>query len=208
VGSFIRTPTLRVLLVVAPFALLAACGGGGDAPITPVDATTDTTPQLSKREFVERADAICAEANAAIANLATSGVTDPTLLVVQEREITSGMLGSVRTLGVPSGDEATLSAYFAAVQNQVTILERQQGALQNGDTAAAAAFGAELSAADFEALTAAQEFGFQRCGQEGEVLVPGPTDGTGVPDPVPSDGGTDSGGGDPGGGSSGGISPD
>ena len=212
-----HTSTLAALLVAAPLALLVGCGGGDDAPITAVTTETQTTPVLSKTEYIDQADGICAEANAAIANLTTT--TDQTLLISQEREITEGMLSSLRSLGTPTEDATTLESYLSEVEKQIKILEREQTAAQSGDTASLSTLSTELAAAKSAALTAAQTFGFEQCGQQGEVITPGaPTDTAPAPTPAPTpttppaaDGGgggvtPPSDGGDAGGGS-GGVSP-
>ena len=205
-----RNPLVRLLMLAAPVVAIAACGGGGDdAPITPVEGQTTASATVSKRQFIERGDAICAEANAAIANLSAGGTIDPQALLSQERAITEGLLGSLRSLGTPGQGQAVLNRFYTASNNEVAILERQQTALERGDTTALTTLSTELAAARSEALLAGQEYGFSNCGAEGTTLLPTPTDGvpaptTPTPEPVPDPGGT--GGGN--GGSSGGVSPD
>ncbi|MGI9557546.1 MAG: hypothetical protein ACR2N5_06365 [Solirubrobacterales bacterium] len=208
----LRNPILRLLLLVAPAVIAVGCGGDDDAEITPVEAQTDAVPTITKRELIERGDAICAEANAAIANLSASGTTDPLTLVSQERAITEGMLGSLQSLGTPEQNPGPLNRYYNAVSNEIAILDRQQTALERSDTASFTAFGAELTTARSDALLAAQEYGFLSCGQEGTTITPTtPTDGvpvapeTPAAPPPPTDGGGTGGGG--GGGSSGGVGP-
>lgn len=213
--SLIRRPSVRLLLLVAPIAVVAACGGS-DAPITPVDAqTTDAAATISKREFIERGDAICAEANAAIANLSAGGTSDPQTLLSQERAITEGMLSSLRSLGTPAQTQGVLNRFYTALNQEVAILERQQTALERADGPAFTALGTELSTARSDALVASQEYGFTRCGQAGTTLVAPPTDGVPTPTPTPAptpdpapgnSGGSGTGGGGNGG-SSGGVSP-
>jgi hypothetical protein len=204
---------VRLLLLAAPVAVVAGCGGGSDAPITPVDAQTNAAPTISKRVFIERGDAICAEANAAIANLSAGGTTDAQTLLSQERAITEGMIGSLRSLGTPAQTQGVLNRFYNALNNQVTILERQQTALERDDAPALSTLTIELSTARSDALLAAQEYGFTRCGQAGTTLTPTPTDGVPAPAPAPApapdSGGTGSGGGGGGGGGggSGGVSP-
>ena len=201
---------VRLLALAAPVAVLGACGGGDDAPITPVEGQTTAAPAVSKRQFIERGDAICAEANAAIANLSAGGTTDPQALLAQERAITEGMLGSLRSLGTPEQTQAVLNRFYTASNNEVAILDRQQTAVERGDATALTTLSTELSVARSESLLAGQEYGFTNCGAEGTTLVPTtPTDGVvtpaPTPEPAPDSGGTDGGGG--GGGSSGGVSP-
>lgn len=196
-------------MLAAPIVAIAACGGGDDAPITPVEGQTTASATVSKRQFIERGDAICAEANAAIANLSAGGTIDPLALLSQERAITEGLLGSLRSLGTPGQGQAVLNRFYTASKNEVAILERQQTALERDDTTALTTLSTELATARSEALLAGQEYGFSNCGAEGTTSLPTPTESvpaptTPAPAPVPDPGGT---GGGSSGGSSGGVSP-
>ena len=157
----------HALLAIAASVLLAGCGDDDD-PITAI-STTETTPESSAptEDFAAAADSRCAEANAAIANL-SSETTASSTSVGQQLEITNDLLDGIRSLDPPS--DPALDSYFAAVEEQISILEQQESAAASGDTATVDALAAELDAAQSDALTAATEFGFEECGQEGTTL--------------------------------------
>ena len=234
---------MRLRLTLGSFAaalLLAACGGDDDAPIEPIGETTtgeEADAAVSKGDYLAGADPSCAEANAAIANLANTTGDNIELAASQELQITEGVLTALEGLEEPSDPDGSLEDYLDALAEQVSILEQRQQAAASGDTAAYEALGTELAAAKADAATAAEEFGFEDCGQEGTATtptdtVPGTDAGTGgtavptepapttpapapapAPEPAPAPaptGGTGTGGDTGGGdtgGSSGGVGP-
>lgn len=225
-----------IIALGATVTLIAGCGGGDDAPIEPISQTT-TEEQgepsaLSKSQFIAQADARCAEANVAIAGLATGASAENLeLLATQEQQITAGVLESIQGLGAPSDPSGVLDQYLEALSEQVSINRRRARAAASGDTATYDQLSAELAQAKADARAAAEEYGFESCGQEGSAVAPSgsePDEGTPAPAPAPApepapapapaptppSGGTGSGGGTGGGGtgggdggSSGGVSP-
>ncbi len=85
---------------------LAACGGD-DSPETPI-VVTDQTQQLSKDEFIAQADAICAEANTAIADIADAG--EGITRASDVAELRQGVVTDIRDLGDPIEDSAGASS--------------------------------------------------------------------------------------------------
>ena len=172
------------LLALAASALIAGCGDDDD-PITSI-STSETTPESSapSEDFTAAADSRCAEANAAIANLSTA--TEVSAAAAgQQLEITIDLLEGLQSLDPPS--DPALDSYFAAVDEQVAILEEQEAAAASGDTATVDALATELDAAQSKALSAATEYGFEECGQEGTALPETSDPGEPVPgaEPVP-----------------------
>src|SRR4051812_14675260 len=76
---YFAPPMKRALCVLAGLSLvaLAGCGGGdgGDASATSILSTSTTPSKLSKANFIEQGDAICAEVNSAIDSLSSSTTT-------------------------------------------------------------------------------------------------------------------------------------
>lgn len=160
---------------LAAAAMLVGCGDD-DAPIEPVSSPTtgDEAATLSQDEFITSADARCAEANAALANLSTdeSAATSAT---EQERSITQGLLRGLRSIGEADDPDGSLASYYAALEEQVSVLKQQEQAIATGDTAEADALDTELDAAKTEAASAAEQYGFEDCGQEGTALSDTPS---------------------------------
>ena len=227
--------TSAAAILVLP---IAGCGGD-DSTIQSVSGATSTSSApaaVATDEFITAADARCAEANAAIANLSTDAAASSTA-VQQQLSITKQTLSGLKALGEPEDPDGSLADFYSAMQDQISTLKQQQAALASGDTAASESLGVDLDQAMSDAETAAGEFGLKECGQQGSSLPAGssttttpssgavtPTTTTPVPaapatpatpvtpPPPPATGGTGtgtppSGGGGSGGGSSGGISP-
>jgi hypothetical protein len=173
---------------------IVACGGDDDAPIVPVETTTAPVEALSQEEFIKEADAVCEEANAAIANLTQTTATGGASQQAGEREIVEGELDQIQDLGAPNQDETTLNEFIDAREKLVDNLDKQDLAAQRDDTAALAELEAEESTIRGEALAAADEYGFKQCGEEGEATTDtaaggtaaGSDTGTGVPAPAPA----------------------
>lgn len=159
-------------------ALAAGVGcGDDDDPITPIatnstEATTTTSG--STEDFIAGGDAICAEANAAVANL-DGGASTSSLAAGQELDITQDLLDGLQGLGSPDDPSGALDRYYASLEEQISILGDQEAAATSGDAVAADALGTELEAAKSEALSAAGDFGFEVCGEAGTALPSDPT---------------------------------
>lgn len=184
-----RPTRARVVGVLgATMAVLALAGCGDDeAPIEPVtpDAETSGSSPVATSEFVQSADARCAEANAAIANL-TSGSEDSSLAATQQVEITQELLGGLQSLGSPEDPSGALERYYAALEDVISVLEQQGQAAVSGDSSAQGALSAELETAQEEAATAAEDFGFDECGQTESPLSPDVASTTVAPAPTPT----------------------
>jgi hypothetical protein len=219
---------LALALAVGAALVVAACGGDS-TPETPIvistDASTGTTGSLTKDEFIQEADALCEEANAAIGQFvaAGQGFTEAGEIA----DLRQGLLDDIRDLGAPSEDRQTLDAYLTALETQAEAGKKIDLANQRGSDTAE--FETELDNARTEAETAAAEYGFEECGAQPTATSgsadtgAGSSGGTVTPsapvtpvEPAPSDtggtggdtGGTGDTGGDTGGGTGGGVSPD
>ena len=216
---------------------IAGCGGD-DSTIQSVSTTSTTsTAAVSTEEFITAADARCAEANSAIANLSTDAAATAAT-VEQQLDITEQTLNGLQALGDPEDPDGSLADFYSAMEDQISTLEEQQQALTSGDSATYDSLEVQLEQAQSEAETAGATFGFEECGQQGSSLpsdsttsttpsggtvtptttVPAPATTTPAPAPAPAPapvtpptggtGGTPgTGGSGGGGGNSGGISP-
>jgi hypothetical protein len=161
---------------------VAACGGDDDAPIVPVQTTTEDVTALDQDEFVEEADAICAEAYAAVESVAAEA-SDATSQVSRQRELYESLLDQLDGLGPPPQDEGTFEDFTDALQSVVDALDKQELAAEREDTAAVDELSLEVDAAVSEAQTAADDYGLKDCAQEGEATVTD-TGGTGAEAPA------------------------
>lgn len=170
-----------VVIIVA----IASAGGDDDGGITPVEEVNGGGESAgSKSQFIREADAICAEANAAIASLsAGAAAEDPELLAEQQYEYTRSELEQLQTLTPPEGDRAALNRFYAALREQIDVLYKQQLAIQRADDTALADVSTELPAAQAELRAAAADYGFEECGREGEP----PTDADAATGVAPTD---------------------
>jgi hypothetical protein len=209
-----------VLIVV----VIASAGGDDEpeAPITTVGTTEEQAATLPKQEYIDEADGICGEVNSALASVDSSDATDA---AAEELTLIAGELEQLQSLPPPDSDEAGANDFLRALQAQVDALEDRQTAVEREDESALAGIDATLATAETEAQTAAEEFGFEVCGNpdaadtatgtdtgtdtggvapvEPAPVEPAPVEPAPVEPAPPADGGT----GDGGGGGTGGVSP-
>lgn len=172
---------LRIIVIgaLAAVALLAGCGGDdseSDSGSTEADSEA-TTSAISDQDFISTADARCSEANNAVAALSPEGQVDGLAQTAdQEGEITKGLMSGLQSIGSPDDPDGSLERYYDALQDEVRALKQQSDAASSGDTASYDALEGELAQAKADARIAAEEFGFEDCGQEGEIVSDGSTD--------------------------------
>jgi hypothetical protein len=152
---------LIVALVVA--VPLAGCGGGGDSTESAPTTTAATTTALTKAELIEQGDAICAEVNAAVGTVGASGAETGSS-TAQAAGLYSGMVASLKNLGAPR-ETAGYAEFTAAADELATAEGEVKLASERGDSAGleTAASNASAALASFQA--AAQEYGFEECGE-------------------------------------------
>src|SRR5919109_931380 len=121
-GRRIKLPFAGAL---AAAALLAGCGEVQPASIKPAEDNgrgnaSGGSAALSKSAVIEQGDAICGEANAALASLDSGAIgNDPALNVSQELQITRSELDSLQSLTPPPQKRPTLNDFLAAVEDEV-----------------------------------------------------------------------------------------
>ncbi|MDX6633550.1 MAG: hypothetical protein QOG09_823 [Solirubrobacterales bacterium] len=156
-----KRPALAALLALSSLAL-AACGGDNGVPITSFPTPTVATQALTKTDYIAQADAVCAEANAALGSLPA---TDAATLATQKVDISQNLVDQLDALGLPTEDETTLQRYLDA-ENQILDNQKKiQLAQQRGDTSTTATFTTAISTAEADAKAAAESYGFQECGK-------------------------------------------
>ena len=162
-------PIQALALLVGAALALAACGGD-DSPEQPiVIPTTTTTGALDKSEFIDEADAICSEVNAAIGTFVASG--EGFTAAGEIAELRRSAVDDIRSLGPPDEDRTTLDSFLAGMEAQVEAGEKI--GLANERDADTSQFETELDAAQTETATAAESYGFSECGQRPSATDPG-----------------------------------
>jgi hypothetical protein len=192
---------------------ISACGGD-NSPEQPIVIPTETTSALSKADFIQEADAVCAEANAAIVTFAENG--QGVTAAAEIADLRQGVVDDLNSLGPPDEDRRTLDEFTTALEGQVEAGKKI--ALANERQSDTTEFETELQSAKADAATAASSYGFEECGTDAAAGATGTTDATGgtvtpsapvTPAPVAPDtsgGGVGDTGGDTGS-SGGGVSP-
>ena len=172
---------ISALAAVACAALVLSACGGDDSPEQPIIIPTETTTgSLGKEEFIEEADAICAEANSAIAEFVANG--EGFSASGEIAGLRAGVIDDLESLGPPDDDRATYDSFIAGFEAQVEAGEKI--ALANERGADTAEFETELDAAQAETLTSAEAYGFTECGQEASAdAAAGTTGDTGAVTP-------------------------
>ena len=116
--------TSAAAILVLP---IAGCGGD-DSTIQSVSGATSTSSApaaVATDEFITAADARCAEANAAIANLSTDAAASSTT-VQQQLSITKQTLIGLKALGEPEDPDGSLADFYSAMEDQISTLKQQQ----------------------------------------------------------------------------------
>jgi hypothetical protein len=172
-----------VLIVV----VIASAGGDDEpeAPITTVGTTDQTADAIPKRDYIDEADAICAEVNSALASI---DAADEAAAAAEEATLVAGELQQLQSLSPPDEDEDLANDFLRALQDQVDALESRQIALERQDDSALASIDDTLAAAEVDAQAAAADFGFEVCGNPEEAGADTGTEtdtGTGGVEPAP-----------------------
>jgi hypothetical protein len=157
--------------------LIRSCGGDDEeAPVTPVAGTTGVggASVLSQSDYAEQADAICLEANTALADVDES---DPQQAASDKSEIVTGQLQQLQTLPPPDDGERKLDKFLGALEELATAYGDQATASERGDDAAAAELDATIDELFTTAGRAADRFGMKACGDPSEVGASETSDG-------------------------------
>jgi hypothetical protein len=158
-----------VVVVIGVIVAIANAGGGGGSQ--PVGTTT--AQAVTKQDFISSADSICAETDAAIANLPGA---DPAADAQKELNYTQSELQQIRSLPQPQGGATQLGAFFTALKDEVASLKKLAQAADSG--ADTTTIESELASAQSNVRSAASDYGMTRCGKPGSPTAHGGDGGT------------------------------
>jgi hypothetical protein len=140
--------------------VLAACGGDGD--------DGGGGEQLSKQDFIEQADAVCAESadaeEAAQAKLESATGPEQAADAYEEfGDVAEGVNEEINALGRPEGDEELIDDLAAKQEQLVVLVDELAAAVRAEDQAEAEAVGTELNALVEESGKILDSYGFEVC---------------------------------------------
>lgn len=174
--------THRSLSLILPVVVLAivGCGGGGDDDEAPASAAADaaSTASLSKDELIEQGDEICAKSHEVVEKTSESSVNIEDA-AVWASGIYSRMVERLQRLGEPEETEGYSELMAAArelllTENEVDIAYEAQER-KTMDAAEVKAASALVSFKD-----AAEDYGFEECGQGPSALSPAARESAGI----------------------------
>ena len=146
-----------VVGALAALLLVGACSGG----------------ELTKEEFIEQADEICAEADEKTQDLEQpQSAAELGDFVEQARSITIELLDDIRALEPPAEDQEQIDTMLSKIEEAIDFLPQIEEAARQQDTAEIGRLGQELQATAAEANQIAQEYGLQQCGATQPAPVP------------------------------------
>lgn len=149
--------------------LIRSCGGDEEeAPVTPVAGATGLggATVLAQSDFISQGDAICLEANTALADVDGS---DPVQAATDQAEIITGELQQLQTLPPADDGERKLDNFLTALEKQSAAYQDKATAEERGDDAAVAEIDTTIDEAAIDAADAADRFGFKVCGDTSKV---------------------------------------
>jgi len=143
-----------VFSLAASVILVAGCQGGS------------SDGELSKREFIDRANAICSAANAKITALPAPDIADPSATPATIRrvvEIQRKAVARLRALGPPSEDVPAIEEWLKFVDETLEQAETSSRALERDDRESVNEANAKGGDAQLRADELARLYGVDRC---------------------------------------------
>jgi hypothetical protein len=152
-GTRSRRPAV---VAAAGLFVLAGCGGDGGE-------------RLSKDEWIEQADAICAQANEDVEALEEPTALDEIADFTDEASgISREALADLRALRPPEEDQATVDEMLDLVEQQIEIGEQIGEAAADGDQTEVQRLAAEAEPIEAEANEQARAYGLADCGEDSD----------------------------------------
>jgi hypothetical protein len=149
--------------------VIKSCGGDSNE-------TTTTTPlgasgvggatSLAQTDYVSQGDDICRQTNTSISQISAG---DANAAASEKGTDVASELNQLQTLPPPTDGQNELDAFLQALQDQVDLYEKRDVAVERGDDAAISDIDSKLAAAEDQAQSAAQQFGFEACGDFSET---------------------------------------
>lgn len=122
--------------------------------------------RLSREEFIARADAHCAAANAELDTLQRPKSYDQLNDYIQKvKEIEAEALGEVVKLRPPEEDEQMVQEALGKITVAMDLLQQYQQAERAGNRIAALLALQQANARATEAIAIAERYGFEECGR-------------------------------------------
>lgn len=169
-----------VLLLPLVLALLLAAGcGGGDDTAAETSASDGGEP-LSKSEWIEQADAICAGTDAETDELEAEieelegGPEDVEALAQLAGilraggEVIRNQVNQLRELEPPADDEETIDEMLSTVEANAALAESMADSLESGEIEEFEGTNEEADANNTTAKQMAEDYGLEVCGSAAE----------------------------------------
>jgi predicted nucleic acid-binding Zn-ribbon protein len=138
--------------------VLAGCGGGGD----------EAEP-LTKSEWIEQADEICAQADEDIEALGNPTTLDEIGELTDEASgISRDALADLRALQPPEEDQETVDQMLDLVEQQIEIGEQIGEAARSGDEAEVRRLAAEAQPLEDQADELGRRYGLVDCADDAD----------------------------------------
>lgn len=153
-----------VTLAVTAAIAVGACGGGSS--------------HLSKKDFVKKADAICAAGSKKIdkldspnfdptsENLSKAQLSDAARFLDQAVTIQSANVEDIKKLDAPSGDQKTVNGFLSAVDKGDSQMRDAASAARAGDDAKFRSAFDQAGKTLSDASSKAKDYGLQECGKQ------------------------------------------
>ena len=146
---------MRVVAALATVALLAACSGGGDG-----------NERLSKDEYVEQADAVCAEYESRLGGLPDPGsIAALRALTQRALPVAREAVAKLRALRPPEALQARVDQWLRLNTLNVRRIEELGNAARAGDRVRVQEIARDAAANEREADRVARAIGLEACAE-------------------------------------------
>lgn len=161
--------SLACMATVLSLTLLSACGGEEAADTADAAAATGSD-RLSKADFVEQGDAICAglETDISLVEAPTDETTGFAAYIREVVALAEGARDDFAALSPPEDGEQVQQELVDAIDSSIETADGAATAAEEGDTVSAGDLLTQASSEGDAADAAAQDYGFQECGSSSD----------------------------------------